>query len=271
MSRLQNLKKIWLPFTKTRASLHASSTCFYIVLSVVPAFSLILSFLAKLSFTEDLWYEVLSQAVPKPILMWADQFLSAAKIQKISVISLSTALTLWSGSKGISALTQGLQEVLGMASEKRYFHRRFFSMIVFLWFLLLWIILSVGVIFGNELLRLLFPGIWKLLYWIRNLFIPLLLAALFALMYRYLSSKYLPFSICIVAGMICSGCWFLFSQIFSVYLHVFRRNNTIWSVLTMAMLWLYFCLSIILYAGLLSKLIWKKEYHPIKIIKDTFF
>ena len=113
MARIRSLRRLWEPFTACRASLYASSSSFYILLSVFPAALFLLSLLPYLPLSLDALLDALEQVVPNPFHPVVGYVFDTVRTSStITLLSVSAVTTLWSASKGVLAITDGLNAVL---------------------------------------------------------------------------------------------------------------------------------------------------------------
>ena len=125
------------------------------------------------------------------------------------------------------------------------------------------ILLTLGLhVFGNSLMNFLLgidnPVVIFLLDFIdlRFFFLLFVQTALFTVMYMALPNKRNGFIKSLPGGILASIGWLVFSDIYSIYVENFSGYANIYGsvyAIAIAMLWLYCCLSILLYGGALNK------------------
>lgn len=278
--RWEILRSLWQPFTESGVSGHAAASCFYILLSVLPASALGLTAFSLFSISTSEWYHLLVELLPAHFLSVAEYLLNRIEPQNpAALFSLWAVLTLWSASKGVMAMIDGLSSVLSASKRRGFLRRRLDAMIVFL--LLSAVLISTLVIhvFGKWfLIHLcdLFPKLSSLLrsiFKLRHLSSVLILTVLLSVLYRLLPGGTLSFSGCLKGGITAAVGWITVSSLFSVYVNHFQSYQRLYGslgLLLLACLWLQICVSILLYSILLVKLLDSKAYHPIAIIRKAF-
>ncbi len=269
MKRWCILKSLWLPFTKSNASVHATSACYYILLSLIPASLLMTSLLPYLPISPTSWTQGLQQLIPGQFFSIIQSLIPSAASPVLA--SASAVVLLWSASKGVLAISDGLCALIGIPHGTRFIWRRLSAMLSFvLLSVLLFFILGLYV-FGKRLLPFLgalsFP-----LYRLRYLYVPIALSAMFTSAYYFLPKRAVPFRFCLIGSTLSAIGWIACSSLFSVYVNLtsgFHQRYGSTGILILACLWLQFCITLLLYGGLLADLLAHREYHPIQILCES--
>lgn len=275
MKLWKNLAPLWSPFWNRKISLYASSACFYMILSLLPAALLILSLLFRFSITEENLLTFLQTILPSGFIT-IFQYLEKA-VPKTPAVAFHFSLftLLWSASKGALAIAEGLDGKQGSG-----FLLRRLSGIVY--FLFLWTAITVMLIahvFGQSILNFLFSHtvtisqFWLLLLRLRFLYTIALLSVFFAFVYRIFPEEKAKKSYCLLSGAAVSAAWSLFSWLFSIYVNYISSHHRLYGgigLLILSVIWLHICIILILQGGVLCKLLESRNYHPIQIIKSAF-
>ncbi len=246
MTRFQILRQIWAPFSDSPSSTYAASACFYMLISLLPALLLSLSVLPYLPL-EPLW-NLLPQAF-RPIADYVLELVQEA--DPVAAISLSAVITLWSASKGVMAISTGLNAVMGFSGEASFFKRRLHAMISFL--LLLTCLFALPFVSGI----LVVPALWLF----------------FSLLYWLLPKRRITFRCCCLGSILPTVGWLVLIWLFSIYVNYFSSYQRLYGslgLLLMACIWLQWCILLLLYGGLLSKLVFEKKYRPFSLLRQFF-
>ncbi len=242
---------------------HAAGTCYFIVLSLFPALVLVLSLLRFTTLTVTDFMELLDGVIPDVLLPSVGRLLNSTFNGATGMlVSLSALTALWSASRGIYGLVMGLDAIFGVEKRRDYLHARLISVVYTFLFVLVLLLTLVLHVFGNTILALL-PveknSLLRFLTEVIDLRFFLLLfvqTALFTAMYMFLPSRRSRFREYIPGALLSSIGWLVFSDLFSLYVENFDKYANIYgSVYTvaLAMLWLYFCISILFYGGALNR------------------
>ncbi len=251
--------------THDKVTVYAAQASFFVITSSVPFISMLIA-LASLFLPENstLIYR-LTNSGDLTKFDYGGVFSTVInEIQKapgVSLLSFSAVTTLWSASKGISAVRSGIETVYSANSESGFVTHRLKSILVTLIFIVLLTLLSVLLLFG-DLLTSLFGG--RFTYVMNLLRIPMLavlMALFFTLFYVSVAHRSVlvsrNFFRHLPGAMFASVGWLLFSYFYSLYLDHFPGASRIYgglAAICLIMLWLYFCMIILLLGAEINKL-----------------
>ena len=248
---------------------HSAYTCFFLILSLFPGLLLLLGVLRYTQIrTEDLM-ALLSGWLPGSLLPTAKALVeSSYRHASGVVVSVSVVAALYSSSRGMFGILNGLGAVYGTQRKKGYWRRKAISVVYTGLFLLL-LVITLGLhIFGNAILDYLWmttnPAVMALLQAVdfKGLLLLTLLGGLFAAMYALLSGKRNRLRHSLPGAAAAATLWLLFSRLFSVYVDYFSAYTNIYGsiyALALGMLWLYFCVCIFFYGGALNVWLQKQQ------------
>lgn len=243
--------------------LHAARTCFFLVLSLFPSLLLLLGLLRYTSYGADELLALLDGWLPHSLQSVAAALVEASyRHTSGMVVSVSALAALWSASKGTYGLLDGLNAVYGVTDHRGFWQRRFRSVALTFLFLLATILTLTLNVFGNALLDFLqmttHPAILVLVRWLdlKAILLLLLQTALFALMYALLPGRRNLLLQSLPGALVASLSWAVFSALFELYVSHFARYTNIFGsiyALALGMLWLYFCIGILLGGGAFNR------------------
>lgn len=272
MKRWSILKQLWMPFRNNAISLHSAASCCYFLISFLPASMLIFMILSKLEIPIDSLLDFMESWVPESLRQIISELWQTLPVHT-SPISYSTSIltTLWSASKGISALTDGVRFVLAQERTHSFIRKKLIAVVSFLLFSIsvsLVLILQIfWDIFSDQTFFRLFHGPRRMLF-----SIPILVLA-FYMTYRILGGQCLLRVACLFGGICCTLGWLLLSWGFQIYISVYSNHAVLYGsvgILLPASVWLMLCIRFFLLGSLAAKLYTEKTYHPIRIIKQVF-
>lgn len=245
-----------------QVSTHAASTSFFIILSVFPLALLLVTLLQFLPLTYADLMELVSFVVPESLVPVVDYILyETFRSNATALISLTGVVALWSASRGVLGIITGLNAIFGDSENRSYLYRRG-TAIVYTFALLIALILTLvlqvfgeGVadflvdshIIGKELLAALE---------LRYVFTVGILAMIFMLMFAVFPARRIHIRHAIPAGLFSAAGWVLFSALFSLYVNHGGGSMFYGSLVLvmMTMLWLYSCMLILFYGGVLCRI-----------------
>ena len=180
------------------------------------------------------------------------------------MVGLSAATALWSASRGIYGLLTGLNAIYQVPENRSYLRTRLLCVLYTFAFLLVLLLTLVLHVFGTALLGLLSDSQVPLLRFLtgivdlRFFLLVFLQTALFSAMFMALPNRKNSLGDSLPGAFLASIGWLVFSHLFSVYVEYFPSYATIYGsvyAFALGMLWLYFCISIVFYGGVLNRLL----------------
>lgn len=263
-SGIEKLKESSRWLRKMEIPLHASHACYFLVLAVFPALTLVLALLRYTSLEATDLMDLAEGFLPNALEPYVWRLISGTyENTSQMVISLSAIATLWSASRGMYGLLTGLNGVYGVEETRGWLHTRIMCVVYTFLFLLLLLLTLVLHVFGNtivEWIRLVGDTRLLQLADILDLSFFILVAAqtlVFTAMFMYLPGKRNGFWESLPGALVSSLGWMTFSSLFSIYVENFNHYTNIYGsvyAVALVLLWLYMCVSILFYGGALNRL-----------------
>ncbi len=270
MSKGGLLGRVWQMVRRIREMdipVHAANAGYFIVLSVFPALVLLLSALRYTTLDIRDLMAMLEGLIPGALLPAAEKLIVSTYAHASSaMVSVSALSALWSASRGMYGIMQGLNGIYRAQEDRGYVHTRLISLLYTFLLLVVLVLTLVLNVFRDGLLEMLSmaPSLRFLteVVDLRNLLLLCLQTGVFAAMFMVLPNRKNRFSESLPGALLASVGWLIFTKLFSLYVTCFRRDSGIYgSVYTLAlsMLWLYCCLSILFAGGGLNQLMAEKK------------
>ena len=247
---------------------HAANASYFIILAVFPTLVLLLSILRYPPLDIHSPISLLEGVLPPALLPKAEQLiLNTYQSTSKAVVSLSAFTALWSASRGIYGLLTGLNAIYGVSENRGYFYTRGISLVYTFAFILVLLLTLVLHVFGTTVLGLLSASelpLLRLLSSVIDLRFFLLLfiqTLLFTAMFMVFPNKHNSLGNSLPGALLASIGWMIFSHLFSLYVENFPTFATVYGsvyAVALSMLWLYFCILIVLYGGVLNRLLMEK-------------
>ena len=242
---------------------HASHACYFIVLAIFPALVLVLGMLRYTSLEAADLMDLVEGILPDALEPYIWRLISGTyeNTSKV-VVSVSALTALWSASRGVYGLLNGLNAVYGVEEDRGWFRTRCMSVVYTFLFLLVLLLTLVLHVFGNTIAEWIrSSGDPRLFLWtdIIDLGFFVLVAAqtlLFCAMFMYLPNRRNGFWESLPGALFGSLGWLTFSSVFSVYVENFSNYTNVYGsvyAVALAMLWLYMCVSIVFYGAVLNR------------------
>lgn len=254
---------------RARIPHHAAHAGYFILLSVFPLLVLILSILRYTALDAGDLMDLVEVYIPVALKTTVEKIvIQTYAYTGTAMISVSALGSLWSASRGIYGILLGLNAVYEVHEDRGWLYTRIVSVFyTFIFVLVLFLSLILNVI-GPELLEWLplnHGPLWRFLAGVLDLRLVLLLllqTVLFGAMYTALPNRSNVFRQQLPGAVLASLGWQIFSALFSHYVeHWTGYSNVYGSVyaVAMGMLWLYFCISIVFYGGVLNVLLARRR------------
>ena len=255
----------WLQVRSLRIPVHAANTGYFLILSVFPSLVLILGILSYTALDVHSLLDLLEGFLPGALLPEAE-FLIINTYEKTNtaVVGVSAVTALWSASRGIYGLLTGLNAIYRVPENRGYLQVRLLSMFYTLLFLAVLLLTLVLHVFGTDLLRLLsrseapFFRFLTSIVDLRFFLLVFLQTALFTAMFMVLPNRRNSLRDSLPGALFASIGWLVFSHLFSLYVEHFPAYGHLYGsvyAVALTMLWLYFCISILFYGGVLNRLL----------------
>ena len=237
--------------------LRAGYGAYFLVLAAFPGLLLVLNSLRFTSLTVADLMAVLENVLPEAMTESIQELvMSTYRNSSSTVAGVSLLTLLWSSSKGVYGLLNGLNAVYGVEEDRGYVYTRGISVVYALLFLVVLVLTLVLHVFGNTLMNL--------LYGIENPVVVFLVdlidlrGIILLAMQVLLPNKRNGFWSSLPGAVFSAVGWTVFSWAYSIYVtHFTKISNIYGSVYSIAisMLWLYCCVSILFYGAALNKLL----------------
>lgn len=274
------IRRILSQIADDKITVYAAQASFFVIISAVPFLSLLISIVGIVVPAElpDFF-----AALPLPEGFGAvfDTVLDELRTApNVPLLSVSAITTLWSASRGISAIRSGLELVYRASPSRGFVAHRFKSLISTLAFIAIITAAVTLMLFGDflgEWLRLGRDKISDVIMHLRTPVFILSLCILFTIMYSSTARRstrvkngilpHLPGAVFSSVG------WTLFSYFYSLYITHFPSASYIYGSLAavcLIMLWLYFCMIILLLGAELNKLYFAGEEEGKNSRGETF-
>lgn len=247
---------------------HAANACYFIILSVFPALVLLVSLLRYTPLDVIDLVQMLDGVIPAALLPEAEQLiLNTYESTSKAVIGLSAVTALWSASRGIYGLLTGLNAVYGVSEDRGWLYTRSISVLYTFLFLLVLLLTLVLHVFGTTLLNMLSASPNPLLRFLtgvvdlRYFLLIFIQTVLFTAMFMVFPNKRNSLGNSLPGALLASIGWLVFSYLYSIYVEYFPSYANIYGsvyAVALIMLWLYFCVLIVFYGGLLNRIIIEK-------------
>ena len=158
--RLSNItafiRHISQAYSHDKVSVYAAQASYFLVISAMPLFTLITTVLQYIHPEQlTVFYAALHDILPDFLTQALHRaFSDITESNTIPILSVSGILLLWSASRGIGAVRDGVQTVFKTSRPGGYVYRKLLSLLYTLCFILLILAIVILLLFGEYLLQL---------------------------------------------------------------------------------------------------------------------
>lgn len=239
-------------------SAYAAQSAFFMMLSMVPIILLLMTLVRFTPVTQGDIVAVAYELFPRTISTTIIAIVNEMYRQTGTTISLTVIMALWSAGKGVLAMSNGLNTIRGQQETRNYIFLRLRAAFYTVLFLLA-IILSLAILgFGNSISLLIneyipvFQYVMDFIIEIRTIVMILILIVFSLSIYMFLPNKRKKLRTQLPGAIFSAFGWTFASFLFSVYMDIFKGFSNLYGSLTtivIIMLWLYFCMYVMLLGG----------------------
>ena len=247
---LRRIREHLKALSRMGISVHASHASFFLVLSAFPGLLLAVGLLRYTSLEASDLMGLLEESLPDALELYLFRIISSAfQNSSVGLLSLSAVTALWSAGRGIQGLAKGLNSVYGVSDRRGWLRLRLASVCHTVLFML-----ALPAVAAVHVLR---PSraVWGFLAAVA------VQTLLFCGLFMFLPGRRNGFRESLPGALVASLGWTVFTGLFSVYVENFNRYTNIYGSvygLILAMLWLYMCVSILFYGGVLNRFLKEK-------------
>ncbi|MBQ7857720.1 MAG: YihY/virulence factor BrkB family protein [Oscillospiraceae bacterium] len=250
-------------------SIRGAYTSFFLILSLFPSLMILFCLLSYTSYGVEEVLALAAMVLPEPFLPLAQRLLNGAYDNASgTVLSLSIITALWSASRGMLGLMEGMNAVYGLEEKRNYFATRGISALYTLLIVVVLVLTLVLHVFGTTILDYLRMTTHPVLLFLMDLIdlrfflLFFVQTVFFTAMYVVLPNRKNSVIKSLPGALFASVGWLTVSDLFSLYVEYFPRYANIFGSVyaaALAMLWLYFCISILFYGGALNRYLMERR------------
>ena len=242
--------------------IYAGNAAFFIVLAVFPALMLVFSLLQFTPYTVADFAALMEDVLPgalSPLVTYLTDEVHA--LNAGAVIPITAVAMLWSASRGILGVLNGVNAIYGASETRSYLAKRIIALVYMVLFIIGIVLTLVLYVFGKKIQAMIIARIPALaqatifVMQFKYAVILVYLTLLFTLVFKVFPNTHTKFLQCLPGAVLASLGWLGFSALFTVYIDHFSNYSVVYGSLTtviVTMVWLYFCLCIVFFGGALN-------------------
>lgn len=240
---------------------YASSCAFFVFLSLVPTFILIITIIPFTPIPSTMITDLVKNQLPSGMADFINSIIREIYDKSYGTISLAAITTLWSAGKGINSLITGFNAIDKYADKRNWVILRAISCLYTLIFLVSIIAVLLFMVYGNIASDLVLShnpalkNVFDMLIRFRTLITIAVLTIVLMLCYAILPYKKHKFSEQLPGAIFASLGWTGFSYFFQLYVNHYNAFGMYGSLtmIIILLMWLYVCMYIILLGANLNR------------------
>jgi len=232
---------------RNHVDVYSASAAFFMFVSIIPFMIVLLTLIPYTPLTKSDLLSAIEILLPSEMDELGANIIDELYGKSPAILSISAITAVWSASRGILAITKGLNEIAGAQESRNYVVMRIWSAFYTLIMILAVVILLVGGVFGKRIRELVekyvpnFPVSIKTIFGYRDFIMIGILFLVLLIGYTVLPDKKMRTKKQIPGALLAAVVWWAFSGLFSVYImhyNAYSMYGSLAAVIIM-MLWLY--------------------------------
>lgn len=257
---------------KDNIGAYAAQTAFFIMMSFVPLIMFFITLIQYTPISEAMLLQWVHQYLPEYLEPFVITVLDEVYTESVGILSTTAVVAIWSASKGIHYLSNGLDEVNEVQEKRNWFILRIKAVFYTFSFLVSIVIFLVLLVFGRsleEILNYYLPVIGRIVSRILDFRIliitPIMILTVMMAFHslpdrRAVVNHKINFHNQLPGAVLCTVVWYLFSIGVSIYVGYFNGFSMYGSLTTivLTMFWIYFCMYILLFCAEINEFYYKE-------------
>ena len=256
----------------------SSAQCsYYTILSFIPFIILVITLIQYTNIDPQTLFDAISKFIQSSMNEIVLNIVQEVYSKSIGTVSISIIFTIWAASKGLYALTKGLQLIYNINNQKdnSYIYLRIKGIIQTAIFIILIIFGLTALVFGNTLkdfIQKYFGGLqnYNILFSIlTEITLTFITFLIFLLLYKFMPKHKVTFKSQMYGAIFGAIALNVISFVFSKYLYIFKGFSLTYGSLTtlmLIMMWTYSCFYTVFLGAELNKLLNSREFKLYKLI-----
>lgn len=246
---MEEIKKIYKKLKKHEIGDFAAQSAFFTILSIIPFAIIFISLIQYINIdkTELIFYA--KEIIPESFLEFTLNIIEEIYSKTFTTISVSIVFTLWSASKGFTALMRGFHKIYELDPKNKVYYR-FRSFLFTLFMILVLALTAVFLVWGSHIqdfLNAFFEGSGfqkaiTFIMKIRRYGLSVIIFSFFMLIYKFGPQCKLKLKNQVLGAVFATVFWYVLSYGLSAYLKYSGFSFMYGSLTTifLFMIWVYY-------------------------------
>ncbi len=256
----------------------SSAQCsYYTILSFIPFIILVITLIQYTNIEPQTLFDAISKFIPSSMNEIILNVVQEVYSKSIGTVSISIIFTIWAASKGLFALTKGLQLIYNTdnKSDTSYIYLRIKGILQTIIFIVLIVLGLTALVFGNTLKDIAQKYFGELRNYnimfsiLTEIIFILITFMIFLLLYKFMPKHKVTFKSQMYGAIFGAIALNVISFVFSKYLYIFKGFSLTYGSLTtlmLIMMWTYSCFYTVFLGAELNKLLNSREFKLYKLI-----
>ena len=244
---MEEIKKVYQKFKKHEIGDFAAQSAFFTILSIIPFAIIFISLIQYINIDKADLVVYAKEIIPDSFLEFTLNIIEEIYSKTFTTISISIVFTLWSASKGFSALMRGFHKIYELDPKTKVYYR-FRSFIFTLFLIIILAMTAVFLVWGSHIQGFLdsffegsgFQKAIGFIMKIRRYGLSIILFSFFILVYKFGPQCRLKLKNQVLGAAFVTVFWYVLSYGLSVYLKYFNGFSFMYGSLTTIFLFMIF-------------------------------
>lgn len=237
---------------------YATQSAYFLILSFIPCILFLTTLVRYTPLTYNVVRDAIIAFIPENLQSFVLGIVVDVYKRSTAIVPLSALVALWSAGKGLQSIINGLNTIYHVKETRNWLLTRIYAVFYTLCLVIALVVSLLMLVLGNEIQKALsryLPFLAKLMGKIlgaRAFLVFGVLFFVFLLLYKVLPNRKATFKSQIPGAFIIAVAWSVFSYGFSFYFEIFPGFSNMYgnlATIIMVMLWLYFCMNLLLYGA----------------------
>lgn len=237
---------------------YATQSAYFLILSFIPCVLFLTTLVRYTPLTYNVVRDAIIAFIPENLQSFVLGIVVDVYRRSTAIVPLSALVALWSAGKGLQSIINGLNTIYHVKETRNWLLTRIYAVFYTLSLVIALVVSLLMLVLGNEIQKALFryvPFLGRIMARIlgaRAFLVFGVLFFVFLLLYKVLPNRKATFKSQIPGALITAVAWSIFSYGFSFYFEIFPGFSNMYgnlATIIMVMLWLYFCMNLLLYGA----------------------
>lgn len=237
---------------------YATQSAYFLILSFIPCVLFLTTLVRYTPLTYNVVRDAIIAFIPENLQSFVLGIVVDVYRRSTAIVPISALVALWSAGKGLQSIINGLNTIYHVKETRNWLLTRIYAVFYTLSLVIALVISLLMLVLGNEIQKALFryvPFLARIMARIlgaRAFLVFGVLFFVFLLLYKVLPNRKATFKSQIPGALITAVAWSIFSYGFSFYFEIFPGFSNMYgnlATIIMVMLWLYFCMNLLLYGA----------------------